>query len=1033
MPCVRCGARTVSGESGVCQNCSGFATDETRPHVPPADDDLTLGPDLTVDADQTMAAWSTDETRAATRPERPRTGRGTGGSGIPRIPRPGAAPESPLEVGQSFGQRYHVIRLLGIGGMGAVYQVWDSELEVALALKVVRPDAMGDESMAAEIERRFKRELLLARKVTHPNVVRIHDLGEIDGIKYITMPYIEGTDLANILKERGTLPVQEALPFARDVAAGLAAAHGAGVVHRDLKPANIMVDAEQHALIMDFGIAGGTTTIAEVQGPAARGALASVHTETTHLGSVIGTPEYMAPEQARGERVDHRADIYTFGLILHRILAGSRLTGGPSSVMADLSARMTTEPARLRTIDPSIPAAVEAIVSRCLQPEPAAGYQTTAELVAALNALDGNGVPLPPPPQLWSSWRFRGAAAAVVIAIVAVTWFTGQFVGRPVVPVQRDPIAVLVADVTNRTGEPVFDGIVEQALTVGVENASFISAYQRPAALRVARMLKASDRLDEATARLVAMREGLKIVLLGEIEKRGSGYVLSLRGIDPASGNEIAKSRADARDRDGVPKAADTLAANFRAAVGDTSPADPKETFSSASLDAVAAYTRAQQLSSAGRDQEAIPYFKEATERDPTFGRAYGGWAMSVTRQGRREEAEPLWKQALAAAGRMTDRERYRMEGAYFTLVTRNHDKAFDTYAALVRAYPADGAGHNNLAVGYFRRREFAKAMEEGQKVIAIYPGSPLYRTNYALYAMYAGEFSLAAAQAQKLVDEGLAAYDTYLPLAISGLAEGQRDAAAAAYRKMADVDASGASLSALGLADLALVEGRTADAVQILRAGIGLDEKDGNAAGVAAKQIALADALGSQGDLKGAATAARAALAIDKTEAQILPAARWLIATNSLDEVAALGAELDNRLEPQPRAYGRIVAAQLALARGKRAEGVAALREALKLADLWMVRFHLGLAYLEAGYHAEAQSEFAECLKRRGEGYAAFLDDLPTGRYVAPLPYWTGRAREGIAGLTEARSDYQRFLQGRVATSPDPLDRDARKRLRTP
>ena len=1026
MPCVRCGAKTSSG-SGVCENCLGPATDETRPHVAHAADDLTVGPDHTV------AAFPMDETRAATGPERPPSGRRTGGSGIPRVPRPGASPEGgPLEVGQAFGVRYHVIRLLGIGGMGAVYQVWDAELEVALALKVVRPDAMGDETMAAEIERRFKRELLLARKVTHPNVVRIHDLGEIDGIKYITMPYIEGTDLSHILGKRGTLPVQEALPFARDVAAGLAAAHEAGVVHRDLKPANIMIDAER-ALIMDFGIAGGTTTIAEGHVAAARGAPASVHTATTHLGTIVGTPEYMAPEQARGERVDHRADIYTFGLILHRILVGSRHAGGAAGVMADLNARMTAEPARLRTIDPSIPPAVEAIVSRCLQPDPAARYQTTAELVAALNGLDSNGVPLPPPPHLWSSWRFRGAAAAVIVAIVAITWFTGQFVGRPAAPVQRDPIAVLVADVANRTGEPVFDGLVEQAVTVGVENASFISAYQRPAALRVARLIKAGDRLDESTARLVAMREGLKIVLLGDIEKRGSGYALVLRGIDPTTGKEIAISRAEARERDGVPQAADALAAKFRAALGDTRPADPKETFSSASVDAVAAYTRAQQLSAAGRDQEAIVHYKEATERDPNFGRAYGGWAMSLTRQGRREEAEPLWMQALAAKGRMTDRERYRMEGAYFTFVTRNYDKAFDTYAALVRAYPADGAGHNNLAVGYSRRLEFAKAMEEGQKVLAIYPKSPLYRTNYALYAMYAGEFSRAAAEAQKLVDEGEATYDTYLPLAISALAEGQREKAAAAYASMAGVDASGASLAALGLADVAMVEGRTSDAIKILRDGIVRDQSEGNAAGVAAKQIALADALGTQGDRKGAAAAARAALAIDKTEAQIVPAVRWLIASGSLDEVAALGAELDNRLEDQPIAYGRIVAAQLALARGKRAEGVAALREALKKADLWLVRFHLGLAYLDAGYYQEALSEFEGCLKRRGEGYAAFLDDVPTARYVAPLSYWIGRANEGQGFVAEARANYQQFLQGRPATSSDPLVRDARTRLRTP
>ncbi len=868
MRCSKCGA-PAGPRSTVCEKClETIAPDLTRLAASDASTGITGGlanaPNGTL-SDESRNAWTgivepdgtrlvvsaSDPTRAGLQPgttggrRSPR--RVTGGSSGARTPR-GAGPDSaaagPLEVGQAFGERYHVIRLLGIGGMGAVYQVWDADLEVALALKVVRPDATNDPVMAEEIERRFKRELLLARKVTHPNVVRIHDMGEFDGIKYITMPYIEGTDLAHILSERRTLPVTEALQFARQVAMGLAAAHEAGVVHRDLKPANIMIDAQKRALIMDFGIAGGATGVDAV---AVAGASRSVHAGATHLGSVIGTLEYMAPEQGRGERVDHRADIYTFGLILYRMLVGTRLAPGATDALSDLTARMAAEPPPLRKIDSTTPPAIETIVSRCLQPDPAARYQTTADLVNALKALDDEGVPLPPPPHLLSSWRFRAAALAVVLAVVTATWFTGQFVRGPAAPVQRDPIAVLVGDVSNRTGEPVFDGLLEQALTVGVENAAFISAYQRPAALRVARLLNAGDRLDESTARLVAMREGIKIVLLGTIEKRGTGYALSVRGVDPTSGKELAASHADARDRAGVLRAGDALAARLRSALGDTRPADPKETFSSASLDAVAAYTRAQQLSTAGRDQEAIALFREATERDPGFGRAYGGWAMSVTRLGRREEAEPLWKKALADKDRMTDRERYRMEGAYFTLVTRNYDKALDTYSALVKDYPADGAGHNNLAVGYFRRLEFAKATEEGRKVLAIYPGSPLYRTNHALYAMYAGDFSRAAAEAQKLVGEGQAAYDTYLPLAISSIAGGQIDAARAAYDRMAGVDASGASLAGIGLADLALVEGRAAEAVRLLRAGIARDQQDQNAAGVAAKHVAVADAMGTR------------------------------------------------------------------------------------------------------------------------------------------------------------------------------------------
>src|SRR5215204_4624305 len=162
-----------------------------------------------------------------------------------------AKARGPLEIGQRFGSRYHILRQLGIGGMGAVYQAWDAELGVAVALKVIRPEVMHDPAAAQDIERRFKQELLLARQVTHKNVVRIHDLGEIDGIKYITMSFIQGADLATVLQKDGTLAVPAALRITRQIAAGLLAAHEAGVVHRDLKPANIMIEGEQ-SIIMDF-------------------------------------------------------------------------------------------------------------------------------------------------------------------------------------------------------------------------------------------------------------------------------------------------------------------------------------------------------------------------------------------------------------------------------------------------------------------------------------------------------------------------------------------------------------------------------------------------------------------------------------------------------------------------------------------------------------------------------------------------------------------------------------------------------------
>jgi serine/threonine protein kinase len=286
-----------------------------------------------------------------------------------------------------------------MGGMGAVYQAWDSELGVAVAIKVVLPGVANDPEAAAEVEGRFKRELLLARQVTHKNVVRIHDLGEIDGIKYITMSYVEGSDLASILKQEGRLPVARVLAIARPVASGLAAAHAEGVVHRDLKPANIMIKKNGDALIMDFGIARSTgrglaEKISGLNAPP--GALPSQASfNRTMVGTVVGTLEYMAPEQARAQDVDQRADIYSFGLILYDMLVGRPRAERATSAIAELQARMQQPPPSVKTSVPEIPEPLERLVMRCLEPDRDKRFATTAELVAAMDRLDDKGGLIP--------------------------------------------------------------------------------------------------------------------------------------------------------------------------------------------------------------------------------------------------------------------------------------------------------------------------------------------------------------------------------------------------------------------------------------------------------------------------------------------------------------------------------------------------------------------------------------------------------------------------------------------------------------
>ncbi len=287
---------------------------------------------------------------------------GTGWS-VP-IQRLGAQdPNTPVEPGMILGERYEILKRLGEGGMGAVYKARDTELDRLVAVKVIRPELAGH----PDILRRFKQELILARQVTHKNVVRIFDLVTADGRKFITMDFIEGRDLRTILNERGKLPPAEAVPIAQQICRGLEAAHLENVVHRDLKPQNIMVDASGRVWLMDFGLARSM----ELAG-------------LTRTGVLMGTPDYMSPEQARAEKVDARSDLFSLGIIFYEVLTG-QLPFQADTLMAKLLQRTQQKAAPAIAVDPTIPQHLSDVVSKCLEPDVAKRYQNVSEILHDLS------------------------------------------------------------------------------------------------------------------------------------------------------------------------------------------------------------------------------------------------------------------------------------------------------------------------------------------------------------------------------------------------------------------------------------------------------------------------------------------------------------------------------------------------------------------------------------------------------------------------------------------------------------------------
>jgi serine/threonine protein kinase/tetratricopeptide (TPR) repeat protein len=942
-----------------------------------------------------------------------------------------------LTPGAPFGERYRIERLLGAGGMGVVYKAWDEELGLSVALKVIRPEVMADPIIGAELERRFKRELVLARQVTHRHVVRIHDMGHVNDVKYLTMSYVQGQTLAALLKTEGKLAVPRALAIMREVADGLAAAHAVGVVHRDLKPENVMLDGDGHAVIMDFGISRSTSPgagTAHDSEDRPRSALeaAILASSMTVAGAVMGTLEYMPPEQARGEPVDQRADIYAFGLIFRDVVLGNVRMAGTTAI-DELRGRMEHALPASRSVDSRIPPLVDDIIRRCIEPDAAERFRTSDELIAALNRLDAQGE-LKPEPRRFGR-RHLAAALALVLALVTGTWWLARSRVPPPAPA---PVSVLIQDF-DVGGVEGLQGTVEQSLTISMEGAPFVTVFpRRDARALAARLVPASQgRVSVEIGRLIAQREGIKLMLGGSVSVGTRGFDVRVRALDATTGSVVTEVRRRVRDKEQILGAIAMLAEDVRAELGDTTPEDvrqaQRETFTAASLDAAREYSLAQDLAASSKDEEALAHYRRAIDLDPNFGRAYSGAAYSASQLGRKEEAGQLWKKALSVVDRMTEREKYRTLGLFYGTVSRDYDQAIANYKELVRRYPADGAGHNNLALAYFSTRDFAGALEEGRRVLEIYPRKLLYRGNYALYAMYASDFTAARSEAEQIVQDEPTYYPAYFPLAVAALARPDVSVARDAYGRMAKTGPAGASLAALGLADVAMYEGDFEQAVQILRQSIQDDERTGDRGLISAKYVALGDAYRGMNSRPNALEAVRKALGFGQQEELVVPAARTLLWAGRLTDARAMAQTLQKQFEPHRRAYGKLVEGEIAQQAQNPIEALEAFRAAQKLSDTWLGRFDLGVLYVESGRYAEALSELDLCQRRQGEAAALFLDDVPSFRYVAPLPYWLARAQEGLGMKEPATANFKAYLAARKNAPRDPLAADARRRIPTP
>ena len=917
----------------------------------------------------------------------------------------------PLRAGQTFGTRYQIIRLLGVGGMGAVYQAHDAELGEVVALKVIRPEVMANPAAARAIETRFKRELVLARQVTHENVVRIHDLGEIDGIKYITMEYVEGTELAALLERVGTLSVPRALSITRSIVTGLQAAHAKGVIHRDLKPSNIMVRNEGDAVIMDFGIARSTSAAfrscsGPVSLPTAITAMSGCDTATRD-GAVVGTVQFMAPEQAKAGEVDQRADIYSLGLIVYDMLAGRERQNRAESAIDELYDRMDHAPRPIHSVVADVPEALSRIVARCLEPDPALRFHTTDELAAALDRLDDRGMPRRSVRKITT--RLWAAAAILVIAALGGTYALARIAVAPDGP--RKPVSIVIADFDNRTGDAAFERTLEPTLRRALEGASFINAYDRNGVDPVHR---ASGTLDETSAIEYAVKEGLGVVLSGTIERSGDGYQVTVKAIEALTGNVIVTSGRRTASRDGIVDAATTLMVPVRNALGDDTSESAmhfamQKSLSASSLDVVRLYAASQDAASNNRFAEARQRALSAVELDPAFGSGYQLVAVASQNLRNSQDALKYSAEALNHLDRMTEREAFSARGFHYR-ITGNYTKCVSEYGELLNRYPADVVGHNQRALCLSYLRKLSDATSEIQPVVDLLPNRVLFRTNLALYASHAGDFRKGEVEALTIrahLERSGAKPDAYeyptLALSFAQLGQGQLPQAMRTYQLLESFGGTGASLAASGLGDLAIYQGRYADAVLLLQQGIEKDLQSGHAERVAAKLVALAYAHLQEGRRDSAIDAARRALAQSQAVKIRFVAARVFIEAGDVARARPLAEGLAAERYDEPRAYAKILSGAVALQQGDVPQAVELLTQANGILDTWIGHFDLGRAYVEDRDFVSADSEFERCVKRRGEALSLFLDQEPTFAYFRPVEEYQRLVRQEIkTGLAE-------------------------------
>jgi serine/threonine protein kinase/tetratricopeptide (TPR) repeat protein len=674
-----------------------------------------------------------------------------------------------MKPGTKLGH-YEIRSKIGAGGMGEVYLAIDTELDRTVAIKIL-PAALAADAQRLQ---RFVQEAKAASALNHPHILTIYEIGVTGKSRFIATEFIDGDTLRPHIG--AGMKLAEVLEIAIQACGALAAAHAAGIIHRDIKPENIMVRRDGYIKVLDFGLAKltepkGSTTDTEAPTKAM---------VNTGAGTVMGTANYMSPEQAKGTHIDVRSDLWSLGAVLYEMVTGHVPFAGETPTET-ISLILQKEPAPLIRYANEVPDELERIATKALTKDREERYQTAKDMLIDLRNLKRKlevdaEIDRTVPPELRAAVSTGGAPAgsstasgamaatlvastphassaeyivseirrhkkgAVLIAalLIAGLFVAGFFYFSYKKPALTEKDTVLLADFVNTTGEPVFDGTLKQALAVQLGQSPFLNIFPDERVNETLRFMDKApnERITKDVAKEICARQGIKAMIVGSIAGLGSHYVITIEAINAQAGDAIAREQAEAENKEQVLKALGKAASQLREKLGESLSSikkfdAPIEQATTSSLEALKAFTQGNEQRIAGNQTESISFYKRAVELDPNFAMAYARLAVAYSNQFQTELAAQYSQKAYDLRDRVSERERFYISEKYTSYVSGDRVEAINVLKAWTQSYPNDFIPHNNLAANYSMLGQFEDALKETREAVRLSPNNTTAQSNY--------------------------------------------------------------------------------------------------------------------------------------------------------------------------------------------------------------------------------------------------------------------------------------------------------------